>query len=215
MLEIDKEIIKLSWKEDPKVLFLPTATQNKEQLTKFFKRHYKQNLGVSEVKYVWLKDKEIESKSYVEKINWADIIYISWGDSQKMMNDWKAFWVDKLLKKAKERGVVIAWYSAGGIASFAVWNSDSAKEKEYNWYGEVEGLGFINAYFCPHYSNEEGKKESLKEMLRWKSRKAVAVDDNVWVIFDWDERRVVKSSENGKAYECYFENWEYFEKIIS
>ena len=54
----------------------------------------------------------------MKKDFWSDIIYVGGGNTLKMMKVWKKTGVDKMLKQAYEKGIVLSGLSAGSICWF-------------------------------------------------------------------------------------------------
>jgi dipeptidase E len=77
---IDKEIIKLSGKKNPLLLFIPTASSDSESYYEVVKKHFGKKLGCrTDVLYL-IKDKNTKTEIR-NKILSADIIYVGGGDT--------------------------------------------------------------------------------------------------------------------------------------
>lgn len=107
-----------------------------------------------------------------EKIGLADLVYISGGDTEHMMEIWKTNGFDALLKTRTLGGLIISGASAGAIAPFAWGHSDSRSyhvKKGESWeYIPVDGLGLINAAIDPHHNTENNgvkRSESFNQMF--------------------------------------------------
>ena len=111
--------------------------------------------------------KKVYTKEEIEdKIMNTDIIYVGGGNSRRMLRRWKETGVDKLLYKAYEKGVVLSGLSAGSVCWFKYFTSDSdIMDGIRNEYILLEGLGMINAVHCPHFDFEEGRRETLKNLM--------------------------------------------------
>jgi dipeptidase E len=101
--EIDREIIRLSGKKHPKVLFLPTASSHANEYWEIFQKYYGQKLGC-QTDVLYLVNSNSSSKYLREKILGTDIIYVGGGDTKKMLEVWRKFGVDKLLEEAGKKG---------------------------------------------------------------------------------------------------------------
>ena len=87
-LAIDSKILELSGVDIPKVLFLPTASEDAEEYIESFERVYIQELGADATTLrLWVKK---PSKEEVRvRILESDVIYVGGGDVEKMFKKWK------------------------------------------------------------------------------------------------------------------------------
>lgn len=151
-LKIDRQIVELTGKAHPKALFIPTASSDSEGYTEAWIKNYQDKLGCRVDVLRLIKGKpsfaEIEAK-----ILGADLIYVGGGNTLMMMNKWRRLGVDKLLRKAWQRGIVLCGVSAGSICWFERGVSDSRqfKNPKSHEYIRVRGLGFLKGLHCPHF----------------------------------------------------------------
>ncbi len=205
--KLDKEIIKLSGKLHPKFLFIPTASSDSQGYVEVVKKHFGKRLGcrvdcLMLIKNVYLQ-KELE-----EKILGADIIYVGGGNTLKMMRRWRFLGVDKLLKRAYDKGIVLSGLSAGGICWFDSGHSDSQKMYgQKNWaYIKVKGLGLIKGIHCPHFdSASDGKKRKSGFMMFMKkySHIGIGIDEKCAIEFVDGRYRVIATNSKPKAYTVF------------
>ncbi|UCB42511.1 MAG: Type 1 glutamine amidotransferase-like domain-containing protein [Dehalococcoidales bacterium] len=212
--EIDKEIIRLSGKGNPKLLFIPTASSDSESYYEAVKKHFGERLGTN-TDVLYLIRERPSQKEIKRKILGSDIIYAGGGDTSKMMRIWRQSEVDKVLNQAYEKGKVLSGISAGAICWFRWGNSDSRRflnpDSDLT---KVTGLGLVNALFCPHYDFETNRKPDLKKMMKKVSGIAIAVD-NCCAIEILDEKyRIISSKTSANAYRVYWSRGRFFEEII-
>jgi len=212
--EIDKEIIRLSGKANPKLLFIPTASDDSESYYEAVKKHFGERLGTStDVLYLI---RERPAKKEIEgKILRSDIIYVGGGNTSRMMRIWRSSGTDQILRQAYEEGKVLSGISAGAICWFRWGNSDSRilANPDADLI-RVTGLGLVNALFCPHYDVEKNRKPNLKKMMQKVSGVAIAVD-NCWAIeILGDKYRIISSKSSANAYKVYWSRGRIFEEII-
>jgi len=207
LLAIDKEIIKLSGKKHPKLLFIPTATSDSELYWFYINKHFGKKLKcITDVLYLI---KETPSpKEIKEKILGADIIYVGGGNTLKMMKLWRKLGVDKLLKTAWQRGIVLCGISAGSICWFESGHSDSMSfYNSKKWeYIKVKGLGFIKGVHCPHYNSQTLsvlRKNHFRNMIQKIGGMGIAIDNNCAIEFIDDKYRIITSNKNGKAFRVF------------
>ena len=212
-LWIDKEIIKFSNKENPKLLFIPTASSDSEGYFQWIKKYFG-DLGCTVDVLYLIKDK-LTKKVIEEKIFGSDIIYVGGWNTLKMMTLWRKLWVDKILEKALKKDIVLCWLSAGSICWFSYGNSDSRKfTSNSNQLIKVTGLGFIKALHCPHYNSEIHRQEDLKRMMRKNPLVSIAIEDNCAIQVQDKSYRIITSEKWAKAYKIYWKNNQYFKEEI-
>ncbi len=194
---IDKYIVSLAKKVNPKLLFIPTASNDAAGYIKTAKRHFG-SLGC-EVTSLCLTSGGLTAQKARESILNSDIIYVGGGNTKFMMEVWKEYGVDSCLREAFEKGVVLSGLSAGSICWFLSGHSDSLLDE--NGEGEhifVDGLGIIPYIHCPHY--DEVGRETFDDMYRGMDRKAIALENCVALAYVDGVYSVVKSDETKKAY---------------
>ena len=164
---MDKEIIRLTGKENPNYLFMvhaqPFNNTIEEGYFETMKKIYGDMFGCN---CMYLKSTELDDMEVVkEKIAWADIIYEGGGDTLEMINLWKKTGFDKVLLDAYNDGKVLCGVSAGAVCWFNSCNSDSVTSDNDVTFSSVDCLNFIDAYITPH-TDENGRYESTKEELK-------------------------------------------------
>jgi len=195
--EIDEEIVRLSQKENPKLLFISIASSHPEEYFEGIKKVY-EDLGcvVSHLNI---------NQSYEDLENellGADIIYIGGGNTKYLIEKLNETGIDKLLIKAYNKGIVCSGLSAGSYCWF-----------KYN-YDSLEGMGVINAINCVHYDQkDETAKNKFYNVITEKKLVGYALDNCVAIEFIDDEIKIVKSNKNKDAYKV-LENNNKVEEII-
>ena len=205
---IDREIIRLSNKKHPKLLFIPTASSDSERYWKHVQGYFG---GFLKCKTdVLFLIKEQPSKEHIRKqILAADIIYVGGGNTLMMMRLWRRLGVDRLLKAAYENGTVLSGISAGSICWFDSGHSDSMSF--YNprkWkYVNVKGLGLIRGIHCPHYNGMTRgvpRRKDFQDMIRKIGGVGIAIENNCAIEFiDGQLYKVIRSKSYARAYKVY------------
>ena len=198
--KIDKEIVRLSNKENPKLLFIGTASRENPYYYKAIKNIY-ENLNCK-VDNLELINKETDIKEIEEKILSSDIIYIGGGNTKFMFEKWKELGIDKIIIEAYNKGILMAGFSAGCYAYF-----------NFN-YEMLEGLNIINSIVCVHYDEKsDEKKNQFFENIKKTNLPGIALDNGTAIKYNEDKTfEIIKSIENANAYIIRFENNK-FEKI--
>jgi dipeptidase E len=214
-LGIDREIVKLSGKKNPKLLFIPTASGDAPGYVTSVEKHFGKKLGCK-VDSLELLAKKYAKKEIAEKILKSDIVYVGGGNTLKMMKAWRKFGVDVLLAKAMKKDIVLSGLSAGSICWFRYGNSDSGrfgKNKKASMI-RVKGLNMIPALHCPHYDIEKGREASLKEMMKKNAGVAIAIDNCAALEIIGYDYRILKSKKSANAYKVYWKDGKYFKELI-
>ena len=213
--KIDRELIKLSGKKRPRFLFIPTASDDAPGYVTSVQKHFGQRLGC-QVEVLYLAKNTPGKSEIAKKIFASDIIYVGGGNTLKMMNRWRALGVDKILKQAYRRGIVLAGLSAGSICWFRNGNSDSRKFKRSSAdLVKVSGLGLIAALHCPHYDTERKRQASVKKMMRTGPGVAIALDNCAALEVIDDRYRIIISRPGKHGYKIFWSSGKYIKKIIS
>lgn len=204
--QIDQFIVRFSGVLRPRVLFIPTASNDSEGYIATMKKVYGEQLGCEVDTLLLVKEKmcDIEIK---QKILSAHIIYVGGGDTVKMLKVWRDNNVDFYLKQAYEQNTVLCGLSAGSICWFQKGHSES--DSVYNpdgWWDNQQpiGLGLIPAIHCPHY-NERGH-EQFDKMLKQETIPGIGIENNCAIVIKDNYYKVVKSHLVSKAYLLHKQN---------
>jgi dipeptidase E len=111
-----------------------------------------------------------------------DVLYVGGGNTANMLAIWRAHAVDRALKTAWERGVVLAGWSAGAICWFEGGLTDSFGPE----LGALkDGLKFLAGSFCPHYDSESLRRPRYEELVASGAlADGFACDDGVGLLFE-------------------------------
>jgi dipeptidase E len=211
---LDREIVRISGKESPRFLFIPTASADSGQYCAAIYRQFSQKLGCK-VDVMLLINTDPERARIRERILRADIIYVGEGNTLRMMKTWRRHGVDQALRAAMKRDIVLCGSSAGSIAWFSYGNSDSLKSKsDPTRLAKVRGLGFVDALICPHYDVEKHRRASLKKMMKTHKGVAIALDEYCAIIVENGTYRVLASNKGSKAYRVFWKAGEYIEEEL-
>ena len=213
---IDKEILRLTNKKNAKLIFIPTASNDSRKYFDIVKNHFLK-IGFASISVLYLLDKDLTKTQIKEAILSHDAIYVGGGNTLRMMSVWRKLEVDTLLKQALDKGVVLSGISAGSICWFSQGSSDSrSSASDVNKLMSVTGLGFIEAYLCPHYDVEPHRQSDVKIKLRRSAKVAICLDNCVAIEVIGDKYRIIKSKASAKAHKAYWKKNRYFvEEIVA
>ena len=150
-LHIDKEIISETNKKHPRLLYIPAASNDRNDAIETFKNYFEKLGAIVDILYI--KDMELAET----KFNESDIIYFGGGMSKRLVDIAKKFNLKELIIKAYQKGKVIAGISAGAIMLFDYGFGDQyaySYHDEVKGYRYVMGLGILKGIFVPHYQQK-------------------------------------------------------------
>src|SRR5437588_7959792 len=164
--DIRRQIVDATRKRNPRTIYIPADGGEEFEHCEFFKQKYSSH-GCKIEFLTLLRDRPslTQMKKLLES---ADLIFISGGNTLRMMRMWKRFGVDRELIKAAKRNIVIAGVSAGAISMFEYGHSDSRSfSGKPDWkYIRVKGLGLLPGTFCPHVLGENRLEKFAKMMAK-------------------------------------------------
>ena len=174
-----KQVITLTGKSKPKICFLPTASADNPYSVNMW---YDVCHDLSIEPYwlsVWVNS-DPRQQSFEEKLLGMDAIIVGGGNTLNMIAIWKAQGIDTVLRKAYNKGIVLAGGSAGSLCWFNAGYSDSRPKA----LSIVSGLGFLPFSHCPHYHSELTRKPLyVAALLDGKMTSGYACDDKAGVLF--------------------------------
>jgi dipeptidase E len=215
VMPISREIIRLSGKKNPKLVFIPTASSDDKSYVRMVQAHFGGKLG-RQVDVLYLYKQKPPLTEIRNRILSADIIYVGGGNTLMMMNRWKKLGADKVLREAREKGKVLCGTSAGAICWFRQGNSDSRKyHNPQAGLIKVTGLGFINALACPHYDAEKDRKPELKKMMKKTKGIAIAMDNCAALEVVGNRYRAISSKAKVGVYQVYWAEGKYYQIRLS
>jgi dipeptidase E len=200
---IDKFLLELSGKDNPSVLFIPTANYDSPEYTESFTEAFGA-LGCS-IEVLNLLGRNPSADELTSKILSPDIIYVGGGNTLKMMRRWRRLGVDTLIREAWESDVVLSGVSAGAICWFDWGHSDSmAFYDEDDWnYVRVAGMGLIKGLACPHYDSDikgVARRADFHKMMLKHSNSGIAIDNRCALVVVGEKYRVISATDTAGAY---------------
>jgi len=212
---IDQSIVSQVKRKKPKVLFIPTASEDNAAYCEAFRNQYETRLGCSVQELLLYRDRPSNRKIKM-LIAESDIIYVGGGNTLRMMKLWRALGVDQYLDKARKRDAVLCGLSAGAICWFRQGNSDSRKFKDgkNKTLIKVTGLNYADLLMCPHYDVEKHRQPSLKKMMLTTKGIAIGVENNAALHIKDDQYRILASKRSKKAYLIYWNKGQYIKHSL-
>jgi len=113
---LDDFVLSLARADEPRILFLPTASGDTSAQINAFKARFHGRLCVHE--HVSLFRLRESRRSLQETIAHQDVIYVGGGSMRNLLALWRAHEVDDMLLRAWRSGTVLAGLSAGAMCWF-------------------------------------------------------------------------------------------------
>ena len=181
---VDKKLLEYCGKETPNIVFIPWYERDYDlycqKFSSFFQTHFSLTPTCLETIYT-------ETYEMIELENlllWADIIYIWWGNTPKLVTFLQASWIDKILE-AYTTWVVLSWVSSWAMCRFeyGISDGDSHADEEKS-YQLIKWLWFISWICCPHLDSELGRKSVLEQAIKETGLKWYWIDDGEAIYLD-------------------------------
>jgi len=207
-LKLDRYLLSMTNKNNPKVCFIPTASGDDESYTRRFYSAYKK-LECETSHLSLFSPPEGDLRDFVME---KDIFYVGGGNTRNLLVLWKEWGLDKYLYEAWCNGAIMAGLSAGSICWFKQGLTDSKTGKLL----PLECLGFVGGSNCPHFDTEKGRRPSYHDaILDGSMIDGIACDDGVAAHYiDGKLERCVSSIASAKAYSIKNINGKINELII-
>jgi peptidase E len=91
-----------------------------------------------------------------------DVIFVGGGSVANMVAVWRVHGLDRVMRAAWERGVVLAGISAGALCWFESGTTDSFGPELRPF---TAGLAMLAGSYCPHYSSEPGRRPLYQSLV--------------------------------------------------
>jgi dipeptidase E len=151
---LDRYILKLARKRKPKVCFIGTASGDSDSYAEKFLAAFNK---VARPSVLPLFKRIADPSAHILA---QDIIYVGGGNTANLLAIWRLHGVDVALKRAFNRGTVMAGISAG----MNCWHSACSTDSFGLLAPLKDGLGWIPEAACPHFDGEAERRPSL---VRW------------------------------------------------
>ena len=154
---IEQYILDQTGKEKPNICFIPTATgDNEAYKVNYYSTFSKLNCNPIHLDF-FKRTPDLE-----QLIPQQDAIFVGGGNTKSMLAVWKDWNLDRLLKDAYEKGVVMSGVSAGANCWFEKAVVDSWEED----LRVIDCMGFVKGNCCPHYDEEPQRRPAVKKFLK-------------------------------------------------
>jgi dipeptidase E len=187
---LDRYVLELgrARRPDPRVCLLPTAGgDSEEQIFRFYAAFSDEACEPTHVSLFRLGRRPISIHSHLLE---QDVIYVGGGSMLNLLAIWRAHRIDRTMREAWERGIVLCGISAGSMCWFAHGITTSTGHPE-----PVSGLGFLSGSNSVHYDGEPHRRLRYLEAVRsGEVPGGFGVDDGAAILFEGTRRAEIVSS---------------------
>lgn len=192
---LDDFVLSLARRSRPKVAFLGTASGDVPSVVARF--HGAFDGPRADATHLSLFQRD--DRDLTRYLLAQDVVYVGGGNVANMMAVWRLHGVDRILRTAWTRGVVMAGVSAGALCWFEGGTTDS--------FGPAlapfrDGLGWLEGTVSPHYDGEARRRPVYHELVRRGLPAGLGLDDGAAAHFLGTKRvEIVTSRPNARAYD--------------
>ncbi|HEV2293697.1 MAG TPA: peptidase E [Tepidisphaeraceae bacterium] len=175
-LRLDRYVLGLARSKRPRICFVPTASgDSRGYVQRFYAAMKKHDCRPSDLGLFRRNDHDPGAHLLAQ-----DVIYVGGGNTANLLAVWRLHGVDRAMREAWRRGVVLCGVSAGMICWFESSLTDS--------FGPLralnDGLGLLPGSACPHYDGESRRRPTFHRLIRAAALPpGVAADDGAAIHF--------------------------------
>jgi peptidase E len=191
---LDELVLQLADCPVPRILFLPTAGGDAhEQIHRFHAAFGDRPCEPEVLSLFRLADVRRPLRDIVLS---HDVVYVGGGSMRNLLAIWQVHGLDRILRDAWERGVVLAGLSAGAMCWFQGGVTTSAGAPE-----PTPGLGFLRGSLSVHAAEQPARRPVyLRAVADGTLPPGWMADDGVGLLFrDMELERVVAARPNARA----------------
>jgi peptidase E len=193
-LLLDRYVLGLSPAARPKVCFVGTASGDSQDFIDRFYAAYN-TLPCEPTHLALYRAPTADLASFVLA---QDIVYVGGGNTKNLLALWREWGLDRVMRAAWRRGIILAGISAGSICWFDYGTTDSIP-------GDLTVLpclGFLPGSNCPHYDGEAARRPSFHRFIAAGDMPGgYAADDGVALHYTGETlTRIVSSRPQARAY---------------
>jgi dipeptidase E len=174
---LDDYILRLTGRRRPKICFLATASGDAQYYIDDFHKAFPKTRAAASHVPLFFRDRNLDLTEHL--LN-QDVIYVGGGNTANMLAVWRLHGVDRILRRAWRRGIILCGLSAGMNCWFEACVTDS--------FGELaalnDGLGILRGSACPHFHGQADRRPAYHRLIAaGKLPAGYAVDDSAALHF--------------------------------
>jgi len=181
--------------ESPRICLLPTASGDPhDQIVAFHAAMERRGCIASAISLFRLGVAPIDLADHLLD---QDVIYVTGGSMVNLLALWREHKLDRIMRAAHERGIVLCGYSAGSMCWFEQGISRGGGSP-----APVEGLGLIAGSHCVHYSQDPDRRDAYRRLVgAGELSPGLALDDHAAALFrDGELIESVRATEASAAF---------------
>lgn len=144
----------------------------------------------------------VDINNFLPRFEWADVLYFEGGNTQWLRKSIKASGLEEHLSKLLETRVWIGASAGSCVLCPTICNSCQDLFDENIKDFPIDGLGFVDFQFVPHFNSEffsKIRKENLlnasKNLKKVDGKKLYVIDDNGAVFVDNGNIKVISEGD--------------------
>ena len=191
---LDRYVLEASGKSRPRVCFLGQASGDALSYAERFLAAFR-TLSCEPSALSLFKPHTADLEGFLLA---QDVLYVGGGNTRSMLALWREWGLDRILRAAWERGVVLSGLSAGMIC----WFEEGVTDSVPGTLGRLPCLGFLPGSACPHYDGEPGRRPAYTGLVgTGRMKPGYAADDGVALHFVADRlAEVVSERKEARAW---------------
>ncbi len=142
----------------PRICLVPTASGDPhDQIAAFHSAMERRGAEPSSMSLFRLGDFPVDPGEHLLR---QDAIYVTGGSMVNLMALWREHGIDRLMRAAHERGILLCGYSAGSMCWF-----QSGISRGGGTPAPVAGIGLIEGSHCVHYSQDPERRDAYRRAV--------------------------------------------------
>ena len=205
-------LAKITGKQRPRLCYLPTASADSDaSILRWYENCAPLDV-VPSVQPCYISSYRMD-RTFEEVLLSVDGIVASGGNTLNQQAIWKAHGIDRILRQAWDRGIVLGGASAGSLCWFEEGTTDSRPKN----LTRIECLGFLRGSHSPHYDAEGERRPTYQRLiLSGELKPGYACDNDAGIYFeDNDVKRVVATRADAKVYRVSVQGGRIAEEVLA
>jgi dipeptidase E len=175
---LDEYVLSQARSPRPRVLFLPAAQGDSHDAIARFYNAFERFACVPTLLSIFRPFGR--PGNFEAAVLSSDVVYVAGGATRAMSAVWREYGIDIGLRKAWERGVVLAGPSAGALCWFEEGHTDSTP----GGLSKMDCLGFLQGSLSCHFDGDPKRRPSYSQLVvSGQIRPGYAVDDGAALHF--------------------------------
>lgn len=188
-------IVSLLASAEPRICLVPTASGDpRDQIAAFHATMERRGVLASSISLFRLGEL---SHDPAEHLLAQDAIYVTGGSMVNLMALWREHGIDRLMRRAHERDILLCGYSAGSMCWF-----ETGVSRGGGLPAPVAGIGLLAGSHCVHYSQDPSRRDAYRRAIAGGGiGPGLALDDHAAALFRNGELvEAVRSRETASAF---------------